>query len=336
MEPVLVTGAAGFIGYHLAARLIAAGRPVIGVDNLNTYYDPALKRARLAQLAARPGFSFVEADIADRSAMTRLFAEAGSRTIVHLAAQAGVRHGIGHPHDYADANLVGFLNVLEGARAVHARHLVFASTSSVYGLTPDQPFGEGQETDHPASLYAATKKANEMMAHSYAHLFALPVTGLRFFTVYGPWGRPDMAIYSFTRAAFEGRTVDLYNHGQQKRDFTYVDDIVSGITGVIDRPPAPDPAYDAGQPHPARSSAPYRLFNIGNNRPETLATLVALIEKHTGKPLDTRLIPAQPGDVVETYANIDALSAVAGYRPTTTLDEGIGRFVAWYRGYHHV
>lgn len=336
MAPVIVTGATGFIGFHVARRLVEAGRSVVGVDNLNAYYDPALKHARLGLLAAYPGFRFVEADVADRTAMARLFDTAATSEIIHLAAQAGVRYGLTHPHAYAEANLTGFLNILEGARQTSARHLVFASTSSVYGITPRQPFRESQSVDHPVSLYAATKKANELMAHSYAHLYALPVTGLRFFTVYGPWGRPDMAIYSFTKAAFEGRPIDLYNHGHQRRDFTYIDDIVSGVLAVLGQPATPDPGFDPAAPDPARAAAPYRIYNIGNNRPEALETLVSLIEKHTGRTLERRLLPAQPGDVTETYANVDALAAAVGFRPSTSLDEGIGRFVAWYREYHRV
>ena len=336
MDPVLVTGAAGFIGYHVAERLLATGRSVVGVDNLNAYYDPALKRARLARLERHPAFAFSAMDLSDREASAQVFATSRPRAIIHLAAQAGVRYGLTNPHAYAEANLTGFLNILEGARQASARHLVFASTSSVYGITPRQPFCETQSVDHPVSLYAATKKANELMAHSYAHLYALPVTGLRFFTVYGPWGRPDMAIYSFTKAAFEGRPIDLYNHGHQRRDFTYIDDIVAGVVAVLGQPATPDPAFDPAAPDPSRAAAPYRIYNIGNNRPEALETLVSLIEKHTGRTLERRLLPAQPGDVTETYANVDALAAAVGFRPSTSLDEGIGRFVAWYREYHRV
>lgn len=336
MPPILLTGAAGFIGFHVAARLLAAGRSVVGVDNLSPYYDVGLKQARLAELSRLPGFSFRKLDLADRSATAAVFTETGARRIVHLAAQPGVRYSLQNPHAYADSNLTGFLNILEGARANGAEHLVFASTSSVYGVTPRQPFVETQSVDHPVSLYAATKKANELMAHSYAHLFALPVTGLRFFTVYGPWGRPDMAVYTFTRAAFEGRPIELYNNGNQRRDFTYVDDIVSGVVAVLDRPARPDTAFDAASPNPASSDAPYRVFNIGNNNPSDLSELVALIEHHTGRTLEKILKPAQPGDVFETYANVDALQRETGFAPTTPLSVGIERFVAWYRSYHHV
>jgi len=336
MTPVLVTGAAGFIGHAVARRLLEAGRPVIGVDNLNDYYDVALKQARLADLEPLKGFSFHRLDLADRPATARLFETAGAKDIVHLAAQAGVRYSLTNPHAYADANLVGFLNVLEGARHSSARHLVFASSSSVYGVTPRQPFSERQSVDHPISLYAATKKANELMAHAYAHLYGLSVSGLRFFTVYGPWGRPDMAVYTFTRAAFEGKPVDLYNEGRQQRDFTYIDDIVTGILGVLDRPAAANPDFDPADPDPASGAAPYRVYNIGNNRPNELMELVRLIEKHTGRTLDKRLKPHQPGDVFATYADIGALNRLTGFTPKTDLDTGIGRFVAWYRKHHRV
>lgn len=336
MAPTLVTGVAGFIGRAVAARLLAAGRTVVGVDNLSPYYDIGLKQARLASLADDPGFGFRKLDLADRAATAELFAKGAFNEIIHLAAQPGVRYSLTDPHAYADANLIGFLNVLEGARHAKARHLVFASTSSVYGMTPRQPFVETQSVDHPVSLYAATKKANELMAHSYAHLFGLPVTGVRFFTVYGPWGRPDMAAYSFVRAAFEGKPIELYNNGQQRRDFTYIDDIVTGVVSLIDKPACPDPTYDPANPNPATSNAPYRIYNIGNNRPSDLMELVRLIEKHTGRTLQTIPVPAQPGDVFETYANIDALHALTGFAPQTSLDDGIGQFVAWYRAYHGV
>lgn len=336
MSPVLVTGAAGFIGFSLARRLLGEGRAVVGVDNLSPYYDVGLKRARVADLAKHPGFVFIEQDLADRAATDALFRRIGARRIVHLAAQPGVRYSIENPHAYADANLVAFLNVLEGTRQTDAEHLVFASTSSVYGVTPRQPFSERQSVDHPVSLYAATKKANELMAHTYAHLYRLPVTGLRFFTVYGPWGRPDMAVYSFTRAAFEGRPIELYNHGQQRRDFTYVDDIVSGIVATLARPAAPDPAFDPQDPDPAASTAPYRIYNIGNHQPSDLMELVRLIEVHTGKRLATVMKPAQAGDVFETYADVSALMRDTGFAPSTPLDVGVAKFVAWYREYHRV
>ncbi len=332
--PVLVTGAAGFVGRAVCERLLAEGRSVIGVDNMTPYYDVALKQARLATLEGRSGFSFRFLDLADKAAAQDLFERAGAAEIIHLAAQPGVRYSLHNPLAYADSNLTGFLNVLEGARHGKARHLVYASSSSVYGDTPRQPFSETQSVDHPVSLYAATKKANELMAHSYAHLFRLPVTGLRFFTVYGPWGRPDMAVYAFTRAAFEGREIELYNNGAQRRDFTFIDDIVEGILGALARPARPDPGFDPARPNPATSNAPYRVYNIGNNQPSELMGLVELIEKHTGRKLRTVLKPAQPGDVRETYANIDSLHRDAGFTPKTSLDEGVARFVAWYRDYH--
>ena len=336
MSQVLITGVAGFIGFSVAMRLLGQGRSVVGIDNLSPYYDVALKRARLALLLDQPGFDFQQIDLADRLGSAELFRSSGTSEIIHLAAQPGVRYSLENPHAYADSNLTGFLNVLEGARHNGARHLVFASSSSVYGNSPLQPFSEGASVDHPISLYAATKKANELMAHSYAHLFRIPVTGLRFFTVYGPWGRPDMAVYAFTKAAFEGREIELYNQGYQRRDFTYIDDIVTGILNALGRIATPDPAYTAANPDPSISDAPYRIYNIGNNRPSDLMNLVHLIEKHTGRKLKTALKPAQPGDVRETYANIDALHRDTGFVPTTSLDQSIARFVAWYRDYHEV
>lgn len=335
-EAVLVTGVAGFIGRAVADRLLSGGRAVIGVDNLTPYYDVNLKKARLGTLEGRAGYEFRFHDLADPTATAALFRQTGVRHIVHLAAQPGVRYSLVNPLAYAQSNLTGFLNVLEGARHNQARHLVYASSSSVYGNTPRQPFSEGQSVDHPISLYAATKKANELMAHSYAHLFGMPVTGLRFFTVYGPWGRPDMAVYAFTKAAFEGKPIELYNHGDQRRDFTYIDDIVSGILGALARPAAGNPDFNPAAPDSATSAAPYRVYNIGNNRPSDLARLVALIEKHTGRPLKTVLKPAQPGDVRETYADIEALARDVGFAPHTDLDEGIRRFVAWYRNFHRI
>jgi UDP-glucuronate 4-epimerase len=309
---VLVTGAAGFIGMHVARRLLEAGAEVVGVDDLNGYYDPALKRARLATLEGSPGFTFVRADIADRAAMAALFDAGRFGRVVHLAAQAGVRHSLKDPHAYADANLVGFVNVLEGCRHAGVGHLVYASSSSVYGGNVRMPFAERDPVDHPSSLYAATKKANELMAHAYAHLYGLPATGLRFFTVYGPWGRPDMAAFLFVDAILSGRPIDVFNHGDLRRDFTYVDDVVEGVVRVLDRPPAADPAHDPADPDPSRSRAPYRVFNIGNSDPVPLLEFVAAIEAALGRRAQLRLLPMQPGDV----------------------REGVRRFVDWYRGHY--
>ncbi|MEO1460303.1 MAG: NAD-dependent epimerase [Pseudomonadota bacterium] len=335
-ETVLVTGAAGFIGAALCERLLAAGRPVLGIDNLVPYYDPALKRARLARLEGRPGFAFEPVDLADREAMAALFARLRPARVVNLAAQAGVRYSIEAPHAYADSNLVGFLNVLEGCRAAGTAHLLYASSSSVYGGNERVPFETGQSVDHPVSLYAATKKANELMAHTYAHLYGIPATGLRFFTVYGPWGRPDMAYYSFTRALFAGETIKVFNHGQMERDFTYVDDVVEAMLRLLDRPAAPDPAFDRARPEPARSWAPHRIFNIGNHRPEALMDFIAALEAATGWQARMEFLPMQPGDVHATYAETADLRAETGFAPDTPLAEGLGRFVAWYREYHGV
>ena len=333
---VLVTGAAGFIGYHAAEALLARGETVTGIDSLNAYYDPQLKLDRLARLEGRHGFSFNKLDIADRQGVEKLFADNGFDRVVHLAAQAGVRHSLDHPHDYADSNLTGFLNVLEGCRHSRVQHLVFASSSSVYGANETLPFSVSDSVDHPVSLYAATKKANELMAHAYAHLYRLPVTGLRFFTVYGPWGRPDMAYFSFTKNIFEGKPIKVFNHGRHKRDFTYIGDIVEGVARAMDRIAEPDPEWSGKQPDAGTSSAPYRLYNIGNNHPETLADFIAAIEKAAGKKAVIEYLPKQPGDVDATAANIDALADAVGFRPSTPLNDGIEKFVAWYRDYHHV
>ncbi|MEM7237980.1 MAG: NAD-dependent epimerase [Pseudomonadota bacterium] len=332
--PVLVTGAAGFIGYHLAARLLDAGVAVTGLDNMNAYYDPALKRARLAELDGRPGFAFHRADLADREAVTALIAAAVPTHVVHLAAQAGVRYSIENPHAYADANLTGFLNVLDACRHAGVRHLVYASSSSVYGGNTRQPFRVGESVDHPVSLYAATKKANELMAHSYAHLYALPATGLRFFTVYGPWGRPDMAYYLFTRAILAGEPIKVFNHGDMRRDFTYIDDIVEGVCRLIPRAPAPDPGFDRARPDPGTSWAPHRLYNIGNDSPESLGDLIATLETLLGRTADKTYLPMPPGDVQSTWADVSALTRDVGFRPATPLADGLARFVAWYRDYH--
>jgi UDP-glucuronate 4-epimerase len=334
---ILLTGAAGFIGFHLAKRLLERGDSVTGLDNLNAYYDVGLKQARLGILRAADAFRFVQADLADRDAMGRLFADAGRfDAIVNLAAQAGVRYSLENPHAYVDSNLVGFLNLLEGARHYCTDHLVFASTSSIYGLNTSLPFDEGQNTDHPMSLYAATKKANEAMAHSYSHLFGIPCTGLRFFTVYGPWGRPDMALFKFTRGILAGEPIPVFNEGRMIRDFTYVDDIVEGIVRVIDRPPKADAAWDAGHPHAATSSAPWRIYNIGNHQRVELMRYIRALESALGMQAKLDLLPMQAGDVQATEADTSALEAATGFKPATPVEEGIARFVAWYRDYHRV
>lgn len=333
-DDVLVTGVAGFIGMHVAERLLARGERVIGVDSLNAYYDPALKEARLARLRAHAGFEFVRLTVADRRAMETLFARGDVGRVVHLAAQAGVRHSIDHPHEYVDANVVGFLNVLEGCRHARARHLVYASSSSVYGLNTRMPFGVHDEASHPMSLYAATKRANELMAHTYSHLYALPTTGLRFFTVYGPWGRPDMAPFKFARAILAGEPIDVYNHGDMQRDFTYVDDIAEGVVRALDRPARPDPAWRSDAPTPAGSAAPYRLYNIGNSDPVQLLRFIAALEAALGRRAETRLLPMQPGDVPATSADVRDLMHDVGFAPTTPVEEGVRRFAEWYVTYH--
>ena len=315
---ILVTGAAGFIGFHLSMRLLDRGDAVVGVDNFNAYYDVSLKEARLARLSGRQGFEIVRADIADRAAMERVFASGRFDAVVNLAAQAGVRYSVENPHAYVESNVVGFLNVLEGVRHHGTGHLVFASTSSVYGLGTDLPYRESADTDHPISLYAATKKSNEVMAHAYAHLFAIPATGLRFFTVYGPWGRPDMALFKFTKGILEGTPIPVFNEGRMVRDFTYIDDIVEGVVRVIDRP------------------APYRIFNIGNHRRVELLDYIRAFEKALGKEAKLDLLPMQPGDVRATEADTAALQAATGFHPATPVEEGVRRFVAWYREYYRV
>lgn len=332
-EPILVTGAAGFIGYHVARRLLGDGRSVIGLDNLNAYYDPALKQARLNELAKSRAFRFAKLDLADRDGIAALFAEHGFRDVVHLAAQAGVRHSLVDPHAYADANLTGFLNILEGCRHAKTRHLIYASSSSVYGANTAMPFSTSQNVDHPLSLYGATKKANELMAHAYAHLFGLPTTGLRFFTVYGPWGRPDMAMWLFTEAILAGRPIKLFNHGNMRRDFTYVDDVTEAVVRLVGLPPAGDANWSAEHPDPATSRAPWRVYNIGNHKPIEVADVVRLIEEAVGKRAIRELVPMQPGDVPETYADVDDLRAAVGFAPDTPIAKGIQQFVAWYRDY---
>jgi len=331
---ILVTGAAGFIGFHLARRLLARGDEVVGVDNLNAYYPVALKEARLRQLEPLAGFRFERLDVADREGMAALFARERFDRVVHLAAQAGVRYSITNPHAYVDSNLVGFLNVLEGCRHNDAAHLVYASSSSVYGANTAMPFSVHQVVDHPISLYAATKKANELMAHTYSHLYRLPTTGLRFFTVYGPWGRPDMALFLFTRAILAGEPIDLFNQGEMLRDFTYVDDIVEGIVRVLDRVATPDPTWSGDAPDAGTSSAPYRLYNIGNSDPVPLKRMVAAIETSLGRRAEVRLLPMQPGDVPRTYADVSDLERDVGFRPATTIEDGVARFVEWYLEYH--
>jgi UDP-glucuronate 4-epimerase len=333
---ILLTGAAGFIGMTTSLRLLARGDEVVGLDNLNDYYDVTLKQRRLDRLTSHPNFRFVKLDVADRSGMEQLFAGNRFERVIHLAAQAGVRYSLKNPHAYIESNIVGFTNVLEGCRHNEVQHLTYASSSSVYGGNTKMPFSEHDSVDHPVSLYAATKKANELMAHTYSHLYGLPTTGLRFFTVYGPWGRPDMALFLFTKAILEGRAIDVFNHGNMQRDFTYVDDIVEGVIRVMDRIAETDPAYDAVLADPATSSAPYRVFNIGNNNPVPLLDFIACIEDALGKKAEKRLLPLQDGDVPATYANTDALKAWVGFVPGTSIQDGIGRFVAWYRDYYRV
>ena len=331
---ILLTGAAGFIGSHVAQLLLARGDAVVGLDNLNAYYDPQLKHDRLALLTEQPGFSFVQLDVADRAAIPALFEAERFDRVVHLAAQAGVRHSLVDPHAYIDSNIVGFTNILEGCRHTGVKHLVYASSSSVYGGNTVMPFSEHHGVDHPVSLYAATKKANELMAHTYSHLFQLPTTGLRFFTVYGPWGRPDMALFLFTKAILAGEPIKVFNHGKMVRDFTYVDDIAAGVVHTLDRPPEADPAYDSALADPASSQAPYRVFNIGNHQPVQLMDFIAAIERHTGQVAEKLLMDIQPGDVPATFADVSALERWTGFHPGTSIDEGVGRFVRWYRGYY--
>jgi UDP-glucuronate 4-epimerase len=324
---ILVTGAAGFIGFHVARALLADGRRVVGLDNLNSYYDPSLKEARLAILRASEGFEFEQLNLADRAAIAATFARHRFPTVVHLAAQAGVRHSIEKPSDYADANLEGFVNILEGCRRNGCGHLLYASSSSVYGANTKQPFSVGDRTDHPVSLYAATKKANELMAYCYSHLYRLPVTGLRFFTIYGPWGRPDMAIFLFTKAILEGRPIKLFNHGNMRRDFTYIDDVTAVISRLVDQIPR-----DGGP----GEGPPARIYNVGNNHPEELSRVVAILETELGRSAVKDMLPMQPGDVMETFADVDDLMRDTGFRPQTPIEEGIHRFVNWYRDHYGI
>lgn len=332
--PILVTGCAGFIGMHCAERLLARGETVVGIDNLNAYYDPALKEARLARLTPHPRFSFERLDVADRAGLAALFARVQPSRVLHLAAQAGVRYSLEQPDDYTDSNLLGFANILQGCRTQGVAHLVFASSSSVYGGNAKLPFSERDAVDHPISYYAATKKANGVMAHTYAHLYGLPTTGLRFFTVYGPWGRPDMALFKFTRAMLAGETIEVYGNGQLVRDFTYIDDIVEGVLRVLDKPATPDPGYDPLAPNPGTSSAPYRIFNIGNSAPTVLMDYITALEQALGRPADKRLLPIQPGDMHSTAADCSALAAWVGFAPSTPVHEGVARFVDWYRNFY--
>lgn len=333
---VLVTGAAGFIGSFVGLHLLARGDSVVGLDNINDYYDVALKQARLARLQGKPGFSFHKLDLEDRTGMAELFASERPERVIHLAAQPGVRYSLTHPHAYVGSNLVGFINVLEGCRHNDVQHLVYASSSSVYGANEALPFSVHDNVDHPVSLYAATKKANELMAHTYSHLYRLPTTGLRFFTVYGPWGRPDMAPFLFTRKILADETIDVFNEGRHGRDFTYIDDIVEGVVRTMDRIAEPNPRWSGLAPDPATSKAPYRIYNIGNNSPVELMDFIAAIEKATGRTATKRMLPMQPGDMERTYADIDDLVADTGFKPETSIEEGIGRFVAWYREYYKV
>lgn len=333
---VLVTGAAGFIGSHLSHRLLERGDQVIGLDNLNDYYDVNLKYARLERLKSKPGFEFVKLDVADREGMATLFAAQKFDRVVHLAAQAGVRYSIENPHAYIDSNIVGFCNILEGCRHNQVKHLVYASSSSVYGANKAQPFSEHHNIDHPIALYAASKKANELMAHAYSSLYQLPTTGLRFFTVYGPWGRPDMALFIFTKGIIEGTPINIFNNGDMIRDFTYIDDIVEGVVRTLDKIASPDPAWDGYQPDPATSYAPYRVYNIGNNKPVKLMDFIEAIESAVGKKAIKKLLPMQPGDVPSTCADVSALEKDVGFKPNTSVEEGIKNFVAWYRDYFQV
>jgi UDP-glucuronate 4-epimerase len=333
---ILVTGAAGFIGYHTAERLIERGHEVIGFDNLNPYYDVSLKEARLERIKRHNAFHFIKADLDDREAVEATFAEEKPRRVVHLAAQAGVRYSLDHPHAYIASNVTGFLHVLEGCRHHGVEHLVYASSSSVYGGNRALPFKVGDNVDHPFSLYGATKKANELMAHSYAHLFNLPATGLRFFTVYGPFGRPDMSLFIFTRKILAGEPIPVFNHGHHARDFTYIDDAVEGVVRTLDHVATPDPDWHPEAPDAATSSAPYRIYNIGNHSPVALLDFIAMIEKATGKKAKLDMLPAQPGDVEETYADVEALKQATGFSPSTPLQDGVKRFVAWYRDFYKV
>ncbi len=336
MTRFMVTGAAGFIGYHVAEKLLARGDQVLGIDNVNDYYDVSLKEARLERLAPHENFRFARVDLADRPALEAEFAEFAPEVVINLAAQAGVRYSLTNPHAYVESNLVGFMNVLEGCRHHDVEHLVYASSSSVYGANTTTPFSVHDNVDHPLSLYAASKKANELMAHTYSHLYRLPTTGLRFFTVYGPWGRPDMALFLFTKAILEGRPIDVFNHGNMRRDFTYIDDIVEGVVRTADRPATANPEWSGADPDPGTSNAPFRVYNIGNNQPVELLRMIEILENALGQEAEKNFLPMQAGDVPATYADVDALVEDVGFRPSTPLEVGVGRFVEWYRDYHGV
>ncbi|MFN3730982.1 NAD-dependent epimerase [Comamonas testosteroni] len=336
MNPVLITGCAGFIGMHCARRLLEQGVPVVGIDNLNNYYDVALKHARLAELRPHAHFRFVELDVADRQGMADLFAQVAPAKVLHLAAQAGVRYSIDQPDDYTDSNLLGFGNILQGCRKHQIGHLVYASSSSVYGGNTKMPFAESDAVDHPISYYAATKKANELMAHTYSHLYGIPTTGLRFFTVYGPWGRPDMALFKFTKAILAGERIDVYGEGKLVRDFTYIDDIVEGIMRVLDKPATPDASYDSQNPNPGTSTAPYRIFNIGNNAPTVLMDYIAALEGALQMTARKQMLPIQPGDMHSTSADTRALQAWVGFSPSMPVATGVQHFVDWYRSFYRV
>ena len=335
-KPVLVTGAAGFIGFHLAKRLLDDGRRVVGLDNFNDYYDPALKEARSALLLEHDGFELARLNLADRTGMEALFAEHEFAIVVHLAAQAGVRYSIDNPHSYVDSNLVGFLHILEGCRHSGVKHLVYASSSSVYGANTSMPFSVHDNVDHPMSLYAATKKANELMSHTYSNLYDLPTTGLRFFTVYGPWGRPDMALFKFTRKILAGEAIDVFNYGNHRRDFTYIDDIIEGVVRVMGTTPVPNPDWSGEAPDPGTSRAHWRVYNIGNNQPVELMRYIEVIEERLGMKAEKNLLPLQPGDVPDTYADVAALAEDVGYKPDTPIEVGIENFIEWYREYYDV
>jgi UDP-glucuronate 4-epimerase len=330
----LVTGTAGFIGYHTAERLLARGDEVVGVDNVNDYYDVRLKHARLARLEGKAGYRFHRLDLADTDGIRALFQQAQPERVIHLAAQAGVRYSLTNPHAYVQSNLVGFMNILEGCRHTGVLHLTYASSSSVYGGNTDMPFSVHQNVDHPVSLYAASKKANELMAHAYSHLYRLPTTGLRFFTVYGPWGRPDMAMFLFTKAILAGTPIDVFNDGRMRRDFTYIDDIVEGVIRTADRVASPDPAWSGNQPDPGTSSAPWRVYNIGNNNPVELMHMIGVLERRLGRTAEKRMMPLQAGDVPATWADVDDLTRDVGFTPTTSIEEGVDRFVTWYEEYY--
>lgn len=332
---ILVTGAAGFIGLHLCKRFLERGDEVFGLDNINDYYDINLKFDRLKQLEGRPGFKFIRCSLEDRAEIAAMFQLEKFDAVVNLAAQAGVRYSLQNPHAYVDSNVVGFLNILEGCRNNQVKHLVFASSSSVYGANGKIPFSEHDHADHPVSLYAATKKANELMAHTYAHLYGIPVTGLRFFTVYGPWGRPDMAYFSFTKAILEGSPINIFNHGLMRRDFTYIDDIVEGIVRTLDHPPVPNQSWNSATPDPATSAAPYRIYNIGNNNPVELGRFIEILEEKLGRKAIKNMLPMQPGDVTVTYANVDDLMREVGFKPATSIEDGLELFVKWYKEYYH-